>query len=94
MAIGLYFAGAWRSLLENLSVFCRAAGTYYADTIRLASLRPIQLLGLGSWYRERMDKGTMTVLKWDEAQQKLQAALSSLEGRIIHHNSDLLPLSL
>ena len=46
------------------------------------------------WYRKRMDKGTMTVLKWDEGQQKLQAALSSLEGRIIHHNSDLLPLSL
>ena len=91
---GPYFAGAWRSLLENLSVFCRAAGTHYTDTIRLASLRPIRLLGLESWYRKRMDKGTMTVLKWDEAQQKLQAVLSSLEGRIIHHNNDLLPLSL
>ena len=90
---GPYFAGAWRSLLENLSVFCTTTGTHYTDTVRLATIRPIRLLGLESWYRTRMENGTMTVFRWDEEQQRIQAVLSSLEGRIIHQDSEFSPLS-
>ena len=88
-----YFAGAWRSLLENLSVFSEATGTSCVDTIRLATLRPIRLIGRESWYRTRIENGTMTVLRWNEARRTVQLVLSSLEGTIIRHDGDLLPLA-
>ena len=86
-----YFAGAWRSLLENLSVFAAATDTSPIATIRLATIRPMRLIGLESWYRTRMEHGTMTVLRWDERSRTVGVVFSSSEGTIIRHDGDLLP---